>query len=103
MIKTKIYKTGKSATQSGLGKAGTWILEYEPRSPRVPESLMGWVSSADTLGQVSLKFSSCERAKAFAEHEGLFYTVLPPHERKIKPRNYSDNFRYIPAESQESP
>lgn len=29
-----------------------WILEYELKSPRTPEGLMGWASSKDTLNQV---------------------------------------------------
>ncbi len=97
-MKVKIYKPGKSAMQSGLANTHSWILEYETESGRVPEPLMGWVSSEDTLNQVRLKFSTSEDAVAFANEKGWEYTVLAPREPKHKPRNYGDNFRYIPVE-----
>lgn len=101
-MKARIYKPGKSAMQSGRGKANRWILEYELATPRQPEALMGWSASGDTLNQVRLNFSTREEAEAFAVREGLAFTVLRERERRIKPRNYSDNFRYIPQEEQES-
>ncbi|MFN3701280.1 MAG: ETC complex I subunit [Alphaproteobacteria bacterium] len=95
--KAKIYKPSKSAMQSGLGKTAYWVLEYERQKPLRPDPLMGWTSSGDTLNQVRLRFESCEAAVARAEQEGLDYQILPSHERRIKPRNYSDNFRYKPV------
>lgn len=82
--------------QSGRGKTGRWLLEYETISRRHPEALMGWTSSEDTLNQVVLRFDTQEEAVAFAERKGWNYTVFPEHDRRIPPRNYSDNFRYIP-------
>lgn len=61
---------------------------------------MGWVSSGDTRGQVSMTFQTLQDAESFAQGKGIEYTVLQPRERKIKPRNYGDNFRYIPHEDQ---
>lgn len=84
--------------QSGRGKAGTWLLEYETVSKRAPESLMGWTSSEDTLNQVQLKFETQEEAVTFAEKKGWDVALTKEHERKIIPRNYGDNFKYIPAE-----
>ncbi len=84
--------------QSGRGRVGSWVLEYEPETRRQPENLMGWTSSGDTLNQVKLKFASAEDAIAFAENKGWAYTVLPTQERIVKPRNYVDNFKYIPDE-----
>ena len=94
MIKAKIYKPSKSAMQSGRAKTGQWLLEYERLAPLGPESLMGWTASGDTLNQVRLKFDTLQDAIARAEKEGFEYTVQKPHERKVKPRNYSDNFVY---------
>ena len=34
------------------------------------------------------------------KNKNIEYTVLQPRERKVKPRNYGDNFRYIPTEEQ---
>ena len=94
----RIYKPGKTAMQSAHGKTHDWVLEYEAKSARVPESLMGWVSSEDTLNQVRLKFPTAEEAIEFAKQSGWRYTVLPEHKRRLKPRNYGDNFKYIPYE-----
>ncbi|MEO5367906.1 MAG: ETC complex I subunit [Magnetococcus sp. WYHC-3] len=96
MIKARIYKPSKSAMQSGRGKSQDWVLEYESASTRRPESLMGWTQSEDTLGQVRLKFATLDDARKYAETKGLYYKVQPEAVRKVKPRNYSDNFRYIP-------
>ncbi len=82
--------------QSGRHKPALWVLEYETATPRRLESLMGWVSSGDTLNQVKLNFGTMEEAVAFARKKGWEYTLSLPHERRLKPRNYSDNFRYIP-------
>lgn len=97
-MKVRIYSPAKSAMQSGHGKTRQWIIEYESVSARNPEPLMGWSSSEDTLNQVKLKFPSREAAIARAEQEGWDYTVAIDQERKVKPRNYGDNFKYYPPE-----
>jgi len=99
MTKARIYSQSKNTMQSGLGKAGQWVLEYVPQTARNPEQLMGWVSSGDTLNQVKLRFDSQEDAVAYAEKHALDYHVLAAHQRKVKPRNYGDNFRYFAEES----
>lgn len=98
MTNVKIYKPAKNAMQSGVAKTGEWFLEYEVSSRREPDALMGWQSSEDTLNQVRLKFDTLEAAIARAEKEGWVYSVASEHVKKIKPRNYGDNFRYIPPE-----
>ena len=92
-MNARIYSPSKNAMQSGLGKTGEWVLEYDSRASRAPEPLMGW-TTGDTLGQVRLKFGTLEEAKAYAVKLGLAATVLPPRARKVKPRNYADNFVY---------
>tara|TARA_R100001143_G_scaffold52378_1_gene47499 strand:+ start:130 stop:432 length:303 start_codon:yes stop_codon:yes gene_type:complete len=94
MIKAKIHKPSKSAMQSGRGKTEQWLLEYERQAPLGPEALMGWTASGDTFNQVRLKFDTLEQAVARAKKEGFEYTIVQPHERRIKPRNYTDNFVY---------
>ncbi len=95
-----IYKPSKSAMQSGRGKNDDWVLEYETNSKRQAEPLMGWTESGDTLNQVKLKFKTSKDAVAFAEDKGWSYTVQPEQTRRIKPRNYGDNFKYIPPSEQ---
>lgn len=98
MTKAKIYKPSRNTMQSGRAKTKYWLLEYVSPSGRVPEALMGWVSSADTLNQVRIKFETDKEAVKFAKKHGLDYTVSTAHIRKTKPRNYGDNFKYIPIE-----
>lgn len=88
--------------QSGRAKTRQWVLEYESATAKRPEPLMGWTQADDTLGQVRLKFATLEDAQTYAEDNGFYVTVQPDHERKVKPRNYGDNFRYIPPEEAES-
>ena len=57
---------------------------------------MGWTSSEDTLNQVRLKFPTREEAIAHAERQGWDYTVTVERERKVLPRSYMDNFKYVP-------
>ena len=98
MTSVRIYRPSKNAMQSGLGKTDAWVLEYEQETPRRPEPLMGWVASGDTLNQVRLDFDTAEEAVSFAQKKGWNYVVDTSHERKVKPRNYADNFRYIPPQ-----
>lgn len=98
MVKARIYRPSKSAMQSGRGGPHSWILEYESEAARVPEPLMGWIPADDTLGQVRIGFSTLEEAHKFAEDHGISCSVVPPHERKVRPRNYGDNFRYVPPD-----
>ena len=80
--------------QSGRWQTRKWVLEYEPASNRSRDPLMGWASSADTLNEVRLLFDSLEEAKAFAERQGLTYSVITPQPNSEKPKSYADNFRY---------
>lgn len=92
-MQVRIYQPAKTAMSSGRAKTHVWVLEYEIETPRRPEPLMGWTSAGDTLNQVKLSFPSREDAVAFAEKNGWSYGVQDPHERRVRPRNYADNFR----------
>lgn len=98
-MEVRIYKPSKNAMQSGLGRTRHWVLEYERPSRQGPEPLMGWTSSEDTLNQVRLKFDTRESAVAYAQGKGWSYTLSPERCRNRRPRNYVDNFRYIPPET----
>ena len=99
-MQAKIYQPAKSAMQAGRAGTGQWILDYVAPTKRVPEPLMGWTSSGDTLNQVRLRFESQQEAEDFAKNKGLEYTVLPPHARKITPRSYLDNFKAPPQNTE---
>ena len=95
-MRARIYKPSKTAMQSAHGKTKRWVLEYETTSTREPEPLMGWTASGDTLNQVRVYFPSKEDAIDFAKSKGWSYSVAKVRERRVKPRNYGDNFRYFP-------
>lgn len=84
--------------QSGTAKTHFWVMEGEMQTPRTPDSLMGWSSCGDTSAQVKLRFETLDAAKAHAEKNGWDYTVSLAHDKRVKPRNYGDNFKYRPAE-----
>ncbi len=90
----RIYRQAKTAMQSGRANTNRWIVEFEPEAPRRVEPLMGWTSSADTKGQVRLRFDSQEEAVAYAEKHGFMYTLETPRERHVQPKAYADNFSY---------
>ncbi len=94
MAQARIYRPAKTAMQSGRAKTLKWLLDYEQATQRRPDPLMGWSSAADTLNQVQLRFDTLEEAIAFAQKQGLDYTVIDPHKRVFKPKSYADNFRY---------
>lgn len=93
-MQARIYKPAKTAMQSGKAKTNLWILEFEQASAKTVEPLMGWTSSGDMHQQVKLKFESREDAVAYAERNGLTYTIYKPREQKRRKAAYSDNFRF---------
>ncbi|HPF78837.1 MAG TPA: ETC complex I subunit [Alphaproteobacteria bacterium] len=99
-MKVRIYKPSKTAMQSIHAKTPRWTLEFLSTTKKQPEPLMGWTSAGDTLGQVKLTFKSREDAIAYAERQGWEYTVTVERDRRVRPRNYGDNFRYIPPQEE---
>lgn len=95
----KIYKPCKSVMQSGNAGKSDWVIEYCERGNDTVEPLMGWTQSDSTLDQVRVKFKTCDTAVAYAASKGWDYTIQPENERKVKPKNYVDNFKYIPQDS----
>ena len=93
-MKAKIYQPAKTAMQSGAANMQNWIVEYEPQEAKKIDTLMGWVGSGDMRGQLRLKFNSKADAIAYAERNGLAYHVTEPNIRSVRPKSYSDNFKY---------
>ena len=90
----RIYRPAKTAMQSGKAKTASWLLEFEPETPRKVEPLMGYTSSRDTKSQIKLFFDTKEEAVAYAERNGIAYRLDEPKEMKRRKISYSDNFRY---------
>lgn len=70
-----IHKPSRSVLTSGRGRAGSWRLVFERRTPHVIEPLMGYTGGNDTLTQVELSFPTLNSALRYAERQGLTYTV----------------------------
>ncbi len=99
--KARIYRTPKSAMQSGRARTHDWVLQYEPAEPKRIDPLTGWFGSGDTQAQIRLAFPSAEAAIAYAEAHGIPYEMeaAPPARAEIKPKSYADNFRFGRAEN----
>ena len=93
-MQVRIYQPPKTAMQSGQANTRRWLLEFEPESARQVEPLMGWTSSGDTKEQVRLWVDTAEEAVAYARKRGLMYTLETPHESRMRPKAYADNFLY---------
>ncbi len=90
----RIFQPAKTAMQSGKGQTKSWVLEYEPTSAREVDPLMGWTSSSDMAQQIRLRFESKDEAIAYAERNGIAFTVVEPQARKLVKKSYADNFKY---------
>ncbi|MBN8841040.1 MAG: ETC complex I subunit [Sphingomonadales bacterium] len=89
----RIYQRPKNAMQSGRFRTDSWVLEFEPAEAKQPDPLTGWAGSGDTRDQVRLGFPTSEAAIAYAEREGLAFTVIAAPQRTLKLQAYADNFR----------
>jgi hypothetical protein len=93
MNKARIVQKSKNAMQSGRFGTGQWALEFVPSDAQRPDPLMGWAGSADTRRQLNLKFKTLDAAKAYAEKNGISYTVIEAAPKVLKLQAYADNFR----------
>lgn len=90
----RIFRPSRTAMQSGEARTKDWLLEHEAENSREIDPLMGWTSSRDTNAQVRLAFETKEQAIAYAERNGLAYTVTETAERKPIRKSYADNFKF---------
>lgn len=90
--RARIYQPAKSAMQSGRGKTGIWLLEYDRPTPATPDALMGWNSMASTVTQVKLTFATQEEAVAYANTKNIDFMLTLPKKTSIPPKNYAENF-----------
>ena len=77
--------------QSGRGKTKKWVLAFESKNTKT-NPLMGWESGEDTLGEVSLKFSTKEKAIEYAKKNNISYKVIEPKKKDFVIKSYADNF-----------
>ena len=93
-MQVRIFRPSKTAMQSGRAGERRWLLEFEPSGRREADPLMGWTGSADTNSQLRIYFDSEAEAIAYARKNGYAYRIVEPNERVVRPKAYSDNFRY---------
>lgn len=93
MSTVRIFQRPKNATQSGKYRTDRWQLEFTSNDAKRADPLTGWVGGAETREQVRLGFPTLEAATAYAEREGLAYTVITAPEKQLKLQSYADNFR----------
>ena len=91
MKKAKIYIPTKSSMQSGLGKSDKWLIGFETVNTNI-NPLMGWESSADTLSELNLEFSSKELAVEYAKKNKIDFEIIEPQKRRTIKKSYADNF-----------
>ena len=91
MKKAKIYIPSKTATQSGRGKTKKWLLKFETRHG-VTNPLMGWETSDDTMGEVTLEFDNKEMAIEYAKNNNIRYEIVEPKKSDFIIKSYADNF-----------
>ena len=89
----RIYQRPKNAMSSGRARTSTWVLDFAPAEAKQPDPLTGWAGSGDTRDQVRLTFPTQEAAVAYAEREGLAFTIVAAPQRTLKLQSYADNFR----------
>ncbi|GAB4525099.1 MAG: ETC complex I subunit [Parvularculaceae bacterium] len=91
----RIYRPSKTAMQSGKAKSHSWVLEFEQRTPRRIDPLMGWTGSTDMLaGEVRLYFDDKASAIAYAKKHGIPHQVIETPEPRPVPKSYSENFAF---------
>lgn len=94
MSEARIFQPARSTMQSGNVRTRKWVLEFDPEEAKTPDPVMGWPGSGDTMGQLKMVFDSKDAAVAYAERNGLSYSVDEPCQRAVKMRAYADRFAH---------
>ncbi len=92
----RIFKTSKTAMQSGTGNANQWFLEFEKNDYKPIDQVMNWIGSSDTTSQIKLKFETKDEAIQYAKSNNLSYFIEEGSEKKmnIRKNGYGENFDY---------
>jgi hypothetical protein len=92
-MQVRIYKTLKNPMQSAHNK-NDWVIEFTGKEKdRFLEPLMSRTSSKNMIGEVELKFETCDDAIRFAEKNNYIYEVITQHAPKIIKKSYASNFK----------
>jgi NADH dehydrogenase (ubiquinone) Fe-S protein 4 len=91
--KVLIYKRPKNAMTSGTSACEGWMLEFEHQGHWY-NPLMGYTSTADPVGTVRMTFETQAAAVAFAERQGLSFSIEPAHVRRKFIKSFEGNFKF---------
>ncbi len=73
-----IRRHGRPVGMAGRAHADKWVLTFERNTPPEIDELMGWTGGGDTLAtEVRLTFGTSAEAVAYAERQGLDYSIEP--------------------------
>ena len=71
----RIERRARSAMTSAPAQPQEWYLTFDRRSAPSIEPLMGWTGGSEPLAQLELKFPTLEQAVAYAQRQGLRYSI----------------------------
>lgn len=92
-MKVKIYRSAKSAMQSGKKNTKKWHVEPIDLVNHLScNKLMGWVSTDSTQSQLKFEFANKEAAIDFAKSQNFEYEVVEPNLSSVKKKSYAANF-----------
>lgn len=90
-MQARIYKPTKTAMQSGDKNNDKWILKFDSVG-KFREQTMDWISSKETMDQVTLYFETAEEAISYAQKHDIHYTITYPNKKKRGLKSYANNF-----------
>ncbi|CAG8451044.1 5275_t:CDS:2 [Paraglomus occultum] len=95
----RIFKPTRTAMQSGTHNTKQWRIDFDilEGGGRWENPLMGWMSSADPVQAIQMKFATKEDAIFFAEKQGWDYYVQEQPKEKFVKKMYADNYKYSPG------
>ena len=91
MRRAKIYKSSKTAMQSGKRNTKKWLLEFDTQDSGI-NPLTGWNTSRDTMSEVKLYFDNMDQAVSYAKKNNINYNLIEPKKSKLIKKSYADNF-----------
>ena len=94
MYKVLIYKGRKTPTQSGNLKTKYWYLKFKDSINYEEDLMTGWKGNLEPAKKIKIKFSTLERAIAYARNKNYDFEVLDDKKYKINIKSYADNFKF---------
>ena len=75
-------------------KTKFWYIKFDEDVIYEEDLMTGWKGNTVPLNNIKMKFSTLERAIAYAENNNYKYQVLNDIKNKLNVKSYADNFRF---------